>query len=327
MNEKSRGSRELRVMVITQGISRIIQPLIESNYEVVGIIESAPRGVQKNGLLYSISKIVAYLLNLFFGKVIGLKLFSKNKKIPYKLMKTSSDDGLESWIRDINPDVIMVHSMSQLLKDSVYSIPRMGTLNLHPSMLPEYRGPNPDFWQYVNMEMNPGVTIHYIDKGEDTGDVVFQERIHIPLGTKSPERLDKLIGEVGVSLMLKALKSLSNDTVCRIKQPALSPTSRARNISLEEHESVIDWDWPIERIWHVLRGTELWLNVLEQPKGFYKYQRWIVGDFTAFSGQVREPGVIYKNQSEYLLAVKGGFISLSIRFSFKSIILGFLKSD
>ena len=102
-------------------------------------------------------------------------------------------------------------------------------------------------------ENEPSITVHYIDEGEDRGDVIFQERVHIPLGTKSPERLDKLIGDVGASLLIKAIRytirqSPSNSAAGR--QPNLT----ARNIQPEEHKEIIDWkNWPIERIWHVAR--------------------------------------------------------------------------
>lgn len=71
-------------------------------------------------------------------------------------------------------------------------------------MLPEYRGPNLDIWQYINLEMNPSVTVHY--KGENTGGILNQERVHIPLGTKS---LDKLIGEVGARNLIKTIGEIS----------------------------------------------------------------------------------------------------------------------
>lgn len=89
---------------------------------------------------------------------------------------TSSSCELESWVKSLSPDLIVVYSMSQLLKENIYSIPRFGTINLHPSYLPEYRGPNPIFWMYYNMEKQGGVTVHYIDQGEDTGNIILQKR-------------------------------------------------------------------------------------------------------------------------------------------------------
>ncbi|MGI6455390.1 MAG: formyltransferase family protein [bacterium] len=84
---------------------------------------------------------------------------------------------LERWVREKNPDFICVKSMSQLLKENIFSIPKYGTINLHPSILPNYRGPNPLFWTMFNQECESGMTVHYINKGEDTGDILRQYTI------------------------------------------------------------------------------------------------------------------------------------------------------
>lgn len=241
-------------------------------------------------------------------------------------MVSGEDEGLLSWLREKKPDLIVVFSMSQLLKKSMFSIPRLGTINLHPSFLPEYRGPNPDVWQYINMEENPGATVHYIDEDEDTGDIIFQDRIHIPLGTKSPERLDALIGDLGVSLVLKALDAIEAGEAPRIQQPAESPNSRARNITIDEHKQIIDWEnWPVERVWHVLRGTELWLNALPQPAGIFRGQRWSIGNFDSCSRGTDIPGKLYKVNGRRYVAAVDGRIFLSLDFCIKRMILGFVK--
>lgn len=318
--------QELKVVLITQGVSRVVKPLLESDHQIVGVIESATRDAinkKQPSLMY---KVARYLYSKIKKQTISLEKFSTEKSIPYRYMLSSNDAGLEDWVKNLNPDVIVVFSMSQLLKENIFSIPKLGAINMHPAMLPDYRGPNPDVWQYINLEMNPGVTIHYIDKGEDTGDILNQERVHIPLGTKSPERLDKLLGEVGVRNLLKTLDELANGTQQPVKQPEQSPTARARNIKQEEHKKIIDWkSWETTHIWHVLRGTELWLNALEQPKGIYKGQRWSIGDYHITNSQQHPAETIYKTATGYAVATRDGHIDLSLTFSFKKLILALLK--
>ena len=215
--------------------------------------------------------------------------------------------------------------MSQLLKECIFGLPKYGTINIHPSYLPEYRGANPDFWQYYNMEMNPGVTVHYVNEGEDTGDIIYQKRVYIPLGTRSPDRLDKLIADAGVPLMLKAIQAIKEGNVPRKSQPLYSPTDRARNLKADEHSTIIDWKkWPIERIWHVLRGTELWLNAVEQPKGICRGQRWVVGEYEKSVNQYLA-GSIVKYNGKTAISVPEGYIFLSISFSLKKSVLNILK--
>ncbi|MFP2770649.1 methionyl-tRNA formyltransferase [Oceanisphaera sp. KMM 10153] len=316
----------LKIVLITQGVSRVVQPLLNSKHDLVGVIESATRDAIKRKEPNYLYKIARQLYSLVKKQEKTLKSLSDDKKIPYRYMLSSSDEGLEQWLKSLQPDLIVVFSMSQLLKENIFTIPRLGTVNMHAAMLPDYRGPNPDVWQYINLEMNPGVTIHYIDKGEDTGDILNQERVNIPLGTKSSDRLNKLIGKVGVRNLLKTIDELAGNIANPIKQPQQSPTKRARKINPEEHKKIIDWqNWETSHIWHVLRGTELWLNALEQPKGFYKGQRWSVGNYKILDEQTKPLETIYKNGKNYAVATKDGYIELNLNFSIKKLLLAVIK--
>jgi len=321
MNSKCKSLRSnndgLKIVLITQGISRVVNPLVESRHNIVGIVESAPRN--KHSLLYKSYRSIKG----FVGK---LACYCRRKKIPYFYMKNGCDHAIETWLKKISPDIIVVYSMSELLKTNIYSIPPKGTINLHPSYLPEYRGPNPDFWQYYDMEMRPGISVHYLDAGEDTGDVIIQKRIDITLGIKSPDRLDHLVGVEGSKLLIKALNAIKVGDYERIKQKILSPTNRARNLVLEEHPAIVDWvNWPIEKVWHVLRGSELWLNALPQPKGFFRGQRWVIENLEMCESNNATLGEIYNENGKYYVAVKNGRIYLSLFFNLKAFVLSFLR--
>lgn len=315
---------KLNYVLITQGVSRIVHPILTSHHNIVGIVESAAKNNRKNPFVFSIFKNVYSLVK---RRQISLKALARFKGIPYYLMDSGSDSHLESWIKKLNPDLIVVFSMSQLLHENIFSIPRYGTINLHPSELPKYRGPFPDFWIYYNMDLHPGVTVHYIDQGEDTGDIIFQEQYDLPLGIKSPEMLDIAIGEIGIRLLLRAMNSIASSNAPRIPQPKESPTKRSRRIKASEHKEFIKWDeWSIERIWHFLRGTELWLNAIDQPIGFYKGQRWSVLDYEITDMKAYIPSKIYKEKGAYFVACRDGKIYIKSKFSLKSLILFIFKA-
>lgn len=305
-----------RIVIITQGISRIVKPLYDSPAcEVVGIVECAPRKVKRQENIFF--KWLKYIYHLvLLQKDTTLQSFSSKLKIPYYYM-TSSDIKLENWMKALEPDLLVVYSMSQLLKKNIYTIPRWGTINLHPSFLPEYRGPNPVFWTYYNMADQGGVTVHYIDEGEDTGDILMQERYTIPLGIKSLDYFDIAIGQIGIKLLLETIQNIEH--IQSIRQTTESPTIRARNLRPEEHKNIVDWDnWPIERVWHVLRGTESWLDALPAPKGIYKGSRWIIKEFE--KGQVDEKylvGSIYKRKAKRFVACRDGFIYVECKMNLK----------
>ncbi len=302
----------------------MVQPIVDSDYQLVGLIESAPRGYKKN-LKSAGLAIVRFLLGLVDKKYETLKRYAARNDIPYFFMTSSENTGLVRWIEDKGPDIIVVFSMSQLLKEKIFSLPRFGTINLHTSFLPSYRGPNPDFWHYYNAELNPGVTVHYIDGGEDTGDIIMQTTIDIPLGIKSPDFLDRLINKVGVPILLESIWKIVQGESQRTKQARFSPTSRARNLDPSEHEKLIDWEnWSTERIWHLLRGTETWFNALPQPRGIMHGQRWEIGRYQIVGRQLGAVGTIKKLNKSCVVITRNGFIELNVRFKIKNLVLKIL---
>ncbi len=299
-----------RVIIITQGVSRIVNPVV-NNFKVVGIIEDSPRKKASKSLL---KRVISKLYRLIKGNK-SLSYFCQNKRIPYFCLKKTNSDNCREWVLNLDPDIIVVYSMSQLLKKDIYSIPKHGTINLHPSLLPAYSGPNPWFWMYYNNDHKGGVTLHFIDEHEDTGDIIFQEKYDIPLGMKSPEMQELAINQIGIKLICQALSNINS--LPRITQNPVSPTKRARNISDAEHRSFIDWpNWEVERVWHFLRGTESWLNALDQPKGFFSGQRWTVENYHKIKVDITKhpPGNVYRENGIYFVSCRDGVIRLKIEF-------------
>ena len=308
----------LHTVLITQGVSRVVKPLLESRHRLVGIIEAAPRGKKQFNFFHKIISKISCL----FRPANNLKNFCKKNDLSYFYLDKTTEVKAIEWLEKVNPDIIVVFSMSHLLKEEIFNWPKYKAINLHTAYLPYYRGPNPDFWHYYNQDTNPGVTVHYIDKGEDTGDIIYQEKCQVELGIKSPQRLDKLIGEVGIRLFLKALDAIQTGNAPRTKQPENSPTPRARNITPEEHKSIINWQkWEINRIWNLLRGTELWLNALPSPKGLFKGQRWVIEEMIPLNNVDKSLwGHIKKERGKYFIYCNGGKIHISVKLNPKLLI-------
>lgn len=313
----------MRVLLITQGLSRIVAPLMASCHQIVGVAESAPRGFRRRPYLYRLlfgSRNV--LARLGIGKQTLANL-CRDQGIPYRLDGVF-DAATRDWMADLSPDIIVVFSMSQLLKPHILSVAPQGVVNLHPSYLPAYRGANPDFWQYVDMELNPGVTVHQVDEGEDSGAILAQDRVSIPLGVRSPERLDRLIGR-GAELMVGALDDIEEGRAHPVPQPVNSPTPRARNLKADEHRRIIQWhEWPIERIWHVLRGTEFWFQPIDPPYAGVKGQYWDIGEIHK-TDTPHTPGTVFRVDGRFFLACRDGTIELHRKFRIKRYLTGLLK--
>lgn len=309
----------MRVALVTQGISRIVQPVSEFlGADLAAIIESAPRNYKPTRKL---------LIGPFR---YGLSRYAQQKDVPYFLLDRVNQPECIAWLKDLSPDLVVVYSMSQLLASEFLVVPRWGCINLHPSLLPKYRGPNPWFWTYCNEDVQSGVTLHYLDPGEDTGPIIDQRTYEVPFGIKSPAMQDLAIGRLGVEMILDTLSKFKNEgLVASVPQPVDSPTARARNIKLSEHMHIINWsEWPIERIWHIMRGTELWLNCIDQPSGLMKELRWSIDGFEKtdiYCADSRLWGMISSDKAGKYVICRDGLIRIHVDLGFKSIFKAVLK--
>ena len=117
-------------------------------------------------------------------------------------MRSKSTDSL---IRSMCPDIIVVSTFNQIIPDNIISVPRLGVINVHPSLLPEYRGATPTVWTLVNGEKETGVTVHFIeDKSVDTGRIITQSRLKIGLSETDGE-LRKRLGKLAEKALSRAL--------------------------------------------------------------------------------------------------------------------------
>ncbi len=118
-----------------------------------------------------------------------------------------------------NPDLILVAAFGQILKPRLLEIPRLGCVNLHPSLLPAYRGPNPFYWVLRQGERTTGVTFHRIDAGIDTGPILVQRELEILPGERE-RSLERRATELAVALLPELIAGLRAGTLEARPQPA-----------------------------------------------------------------------------------------------------------
>ena len=115
---------------------------------------------------------------------------------------------LRANLATIAPDLVVVACFPWRLPEWLLALPRHGCLNVHPSLLPDGRGPDPVFWAFRWGLRETGVTIHRVDAGFDTGPIVAQRRLAIPPDATIPS-LERDLAEAGAALLLDALPGLS----------------------------------------------------------------------------------------------------------------------
>jgi methionyl-tRNA formyltransferase len=156
-------------------------------------------------------------------------------------------------IADLKPDVACAACFPKRIPAPMLTIPPHGFLNIHPSRLPAYRGPEPLFWQFRNGESSIGVTIHFMDEALDTGDIVLQTPLELPDGIAGPEA-SRICAVLGGQLLVEALKGLKNGKLSRRRQPeggSHFPAPAAEDFTLSV-------EWPARRAFNFMRGTAAW---------------------------------------------------------------------
>jgi methionyl-tRNA formyltransferase len=154
-------------------------------------------------------------------------------------------------IAAFQPDVIAVSCFPWRVPPAILELPRFGCLNVHPSLLPRHRGLDPVFWTLRRGDRESGVTIHLMDKGYDSGPIVLQERVLVPVGVRLPD-FERQLSEVGGALLVRAVTGLVSGQIVpepqddRLATMAPAPT---------EADYVVPTDLSAEWAYNFVRGV------------------------------------------------------------------------
>lgn len=135
--------------------------------------------------------------------------FSVNQGLNTVDQETMSFDDLYELIVKLKIDLLISHGYMRILPERLFSAPKYGSINIHPSLLPKYRGPSPTPWVIANKEKVTGLTCHYIDEGIDTGDVIYQLMVPVESGDNIEaiiERQKMIVDQ----LLLESLKRITD---------------------------------------------------------------------------------------------------------------------
>lgn len=159
--------------------------------------------------------------------------------------------GLEGRLRRLEPDLFCVATFPWLLEPSLLALPRGGAIGIHPSLLPRHRGPEPLFWTYFDDDREGGVSVFWLDAGEDRGDVIRQQAIPLARG-RSVVDLYHDVARAGADLLVRAVEDVAAGRAARIPQ---DETRATREPAPKAGSWRIDFSsWGSERTWHFLRG-------------------------------------------------------------------------
>ena len=158
-----------------------------------------------------------------------------------------------SKIREMNIDLIISVAYHQILHKIVLKIPRLGAINLHPSYLPKYRGKNPLNWVLINGERETGLTIHYMDEGIDTGDILLSKKVRINV-KDTADTLQKKFVKIAPLLLEKTLVLIRTGKMCPIPQ---KETEASYYPPRTPEDGRIHWDQASNDIYNLIRSLPL----------------------------------------------------------------------
>lgn len=166
------------------------------------------------------------------------------------------------YLKSCGADAFVTVAFGQILSKEVLDIPKIGTINVHASLLPELRGPNPIQWSIINGDKKTGITTMLTDVGIDDGDMLLKEECEIPIDMDANELAIEM-SNVGAKLLVKTLLGVDNGTI----RPQTQDHDKATKApKLEKDFGKVDWNLPILQIHNIVRGTRPW------PGAFVEFQ-------------------------------------------------------
>jgi len=210
-----------------------LNKLIQSRHQVVGVV-TVPDKPQGRGLKLSESPV---------------KRFAGEHDLKILTTENLKDEDFVRSLIELSPDLIVVVAF-RILPEEVFSLPPLGTINLHASLLPKYRGAAPINWAIINGETKTGLTTFYIRKTVDTGDIILQKEIDIFPEENFGELHDRM-ANLGADMIQETLDMVERGEVKPLKQDD-SQASRAPKITPEHCR--IDWSREAVQIKNMIRG-------------------------------------------------------------------------
>lgn len=294
--------------------------LVEGGYNVVGVI-TMPDKPAGRGHKLQFSPVKQYALDY------NLPLLQ-----PERLKDETFVEALRVW----NADLQIVVAF-RMLPEVVWNMPRLGTFNLHASLLPQYRGAAPINWAVINGDTETGITTFFLKHEIDTGEVIQQVRVPIAETDNVGIVHDKLM-VLGARLVTETVDAILADTVKPIPQEEMAVVGELRPAPKIFKETCrIDWSQPVKQIYDFIRGLSpypaAWTELV-QPDGAITVLK-IFETEKIHQEHRLQPGTILTDNKTYLhVAVPQGFIGILVlqlpgkkRLKIDELLRGFRLAD
>ena len=215
-----------------------LNKLIEMGHEILMVV-TQPDRPRSRGMKLMPCPVKECALNH------GIKVVSPEK--------IKNDDEFYELYKSLEPDLAVVVAFGQILPKRILDVPKLGSINVHGSLLPKYRGAAPIQWAVINGEKTTGITTMFMDVGMDTGDIILKEETEIGAEETAGELFDRL-AVMGAETLEKTIKLFETGNVPRQKQPEGATYASMLNKEIAN----IDFSKTAEEIVSLVKGLNPW---------------------------------------------------------------------
>ncbi len=275
-----------------------LKSLVEGGYNVVGVVTAVdkPVGRHQNTLVPS-----------------AVKVYAQSQNLPILQPEKFKNEDFLNALRELKADLQIVVAF-RMLPEVVWTMPKYGTLNLHASLLPQYRGAAPINWAVINGDKESGVSTFFLRHDIDTGNVAMQKRVEIGSEDTAGDLYDKLM-KVGAGVLLQTVDAIIDGTVKSIPQEEMNVQGGLRPAPKIFTETCrIDWTKSASEIYNFIRGLAphptAWTEV--EHAGTKYTMKIYSAKFV--NKQPAEPVGTFKvsdNKKNLYIAANGGYIEIT----------------
>jgi len=221
-------------------------------------------------------------------------------QLGYRLIQPASVKTVEfeDLLKKHRPDIIVVVAFGHILPKNILTLSNLATINVHASLLPNYRGPAPIHWAIIKGEKETGVTTMLMDEGMDTGDILLSSKITISPDETAGSLHDRL-ADLGADLLIKTLNSIESN--------GLDPIPQKHNLAtyaplLKKEDGYLDWKMPAADLDPFIRGMTPWPGAFT----FHKNKRLKIFKARPIPMEIDEPpGTVIKGFPDELRVATG----------------------
>ncbi|WP_308541551.1 methionyl-tRNA formyltransferase [uncultured Oscillibacter sp.] len=249
-----------------------LRRLVEDGHEICGVF-TQPDKPKNRGHKLTFSPVKEYALT---------------QNLPVYQPLKMRDGEAEALVKQLAPELIVVAAYGKILPEEILNTPPYGSINVHSSLLPKYRGAAPINWAILDGEAETGVSIMYMAKELDAGDVILQKTT--PIGEQEDaQALTARLAELGAQALSEAVEALRNGTASRTPQDASRQTYASM---LSREMSPIDWNRTARQINCQVRGLIPWPCATTELAGqrFKIYETALGRETAAAPGTVLSAG-------------------------------------